>query len=69
METKTVKVPNVGCNGCINTIKSAVGELTGVIQVDGNPDTQMFTIQWDSPADWTTIQGKMVEIDYAPEEV
>ena len=26
MEQKTFKVPNVGCNGCVNTIK---GELQG----------------------------------------
>ncbi|GAB4522060.1 MAG: hypothetical protein OHK0046_34170 [Anaerolineae bacterium] len=68
METKTVKVPNVGCNGCVNTIKSEVGELAGVMKVEGNPATQMVTISWDTPADWATIRSKMSEIDYAPEE-
>ncbi len=68
METKTVKVPNVGCAGCVNTIKSEVSEINGVTVVEGNPDTQMITIQWSNPADWTTIKEKMAEIDYAPEE-
>lgn len=68
MEAKTVRVPNVGCNGCVNTIKSEVGKLTGVVKVEGDPDTQMITIQWDNPADWAIIRGKMTEIDYAPEE-
>ncbi|QPC80840.1 heavy-metal-associated domain-containing protein [Phototrophicus methaneseepsis] len=68
METKTVKVPNVGCNGCVNTIKSEVSELAGVLKVEGNPETQLVTIQWDNPADWDAIRGKMAEIDYAPEE-
>ena len=67
METKTVKVPNVGCDGCINTIKSEVGELAGIVKVDGNPNTKLVTVQWDSPADWEAIRNKMAEIDYAPE--
>jgi copper chaperone len=67
METKTIKVPNVGCNGCVNTIKSEISELAGVVKVDGNADTQMVTIEWNSPADWAIIQGKLAEIDYAPE--
>ena len=68
MHSRTVKVPNVGCDGCVNTIKSEVGELAGVIGVDGNPDTKLITIQWDNPADWAVIKSKMTEIDYAPEE-
>ena len=68
MATKTVKVPNVGCNGCVNTIKSEVGELAGVQKVEGNPDTQMITVEWDAPADWNSIQRKLAEIDYAPAE-
>ena len=68
MQSKTVKVPNVGCDGCVNTIKSEVSDVAGVIAVDGNPDTKMITVQWDNPADWTSIKNKMAEIDYAPEE-
>ena len=68
MATKTVKVPNVGCNGCVNTIKSEVGELAGVQKVEGNPDTKMITVEWDAPADWNNIQRKLAEIDYAPVE-
>ncbi len=68
MESKTVKVPNVGCNGCVSTITSELKEIDGVIMVGGNPDTQMIAIEWKDPADWTAIKNKMVEIDYAPEE-
>lgn len=68
MESKTVKVPNVGCDGCVNTIKSEVGGLAGVVTVDGNPNTKMITIQWNNPANWIEIKSKMAEIDYAPEE-
>jgi copper chaperone CopZ len=68
METKTVKVPNVGCNGCVTTIQNEVGELTGVCSVTGDPSTKLITIEWNAPADWATIQNKMTELDYAPEE-
>jgi len=67
MEEKTVKVPNVGCNGCVNTIKAEVGELDGVVAVDGDADSKMVTVQWQNPADWNAIASKMAEIDYAPE--
>lgn len=68
METKTVFVENVGCNGCVNTIKSEVTELDGVVAVEGNPDTKLITISWNAPAKWDSIRQKMQEIDYAPSE-
>ncbi|MCA9915955.1 MAG: heavy-metal-associated domain-containing protein [Anaerolineae bacterium] len=67
MESRTVKVPNVGCAGCVNTIKSEVSDITGVVAVEGNHETKMVTIQWESPADWSAITEKMTGIDYAPE--
>lgn len=67
MEQKTVKVPNIGCDGCVNTIKSEVSALPGVISVEGNVQTQIVTVQWGDPATWATISDKLAEIDYAPE--
>lgn len=67
MQTKTFKVPNVGCNGCVNTIKSEVSELAGVKSVSGEVDTRMITVEWDTPASWEQIEAALVEIDYAPE--
>lgn len=68
MESKTVYVPNVGCNGCVNTIKSEVTELAGVVSVEGNHETKMITVSWNTPANWDMIRQKMREIDYAPAE-
>ena len=67
MEQKTVKVPNIGCNGCVNTIKNEVSEIPGVVSVEGDVDTKIVTVQWSAPATWTTISDKMTEIEYAPE--
>lgn len=66
METKTFKVPNIGCDGCVSTIKNEVGQLAGVARVDADKDTKVVTVQWQNPASWQMIQNKLVEIDYAP---
>jgi len=68
MQSKTFKVPNVGCDGCVNTIKNEVSELSGVKSVSGEVDSKMITVQWDTPANWDQINAKLVEIDYAPTE-
>jgi len=67
MQTKTFKVPNVGCDGCVNTIKNEVNELSGVQSVSGVVDSKTITVEWDAPASWEQIEATLVEIDYAPE--
>lgn len=67
METKTVTVPNIGCNGCVNSIKNEVKDITGVVSVDGVVDAKQITVNWQSPATWEQIKAKMAEIDYAPQ--
>jgi copper chaperone CopZ len=68
METKTFKIPNIGCEGCVKKIQQEVGTLAGVIQVEADKDTRIATIQWQSPASWSLIENRLNEIDYAPEE-
>ncbi|MBZ0298409.1 MAG: heavy-metal-associated domain-containing protein, partial [Anaerolineae bacterium] len=48
MDKKTVKIPNIGCAGCVSTIKNEVSTLPGVVSVEGNPDTQIITVQWNN---------------------
>ncbi len=67
MEQKTFKVPNIGCNGCVTTIKSEVGALSGVQRVEGDVASKMVTVEWGDPANWATIKSKLEEIEYAPE--
>ncbi|MCU0476623.1 MAG: heavy-metal-associated domain-containing protein [Anaerolineae bacterium] len=66
METKTVTVPNVGCNGCVNSIKLEVSDIPGVSSVEGVAETKQITVAWQSPATWEQIKAKMAEINYAP---
>jgi copper chaperone len=67
MQTKTFKVPNLGCDGCVSTIKAEVSGLSGVQSVSGVVDSKMVTVEWDTPASWEQIESTLVEIDYAPE--
>lgn len=68
MQRKTFKVPNVGCNGCVNTIRNEVSELAGVQSVNGDVDSKTVTVEWDTPASWEQIEATLVDIDYAPEK-
>jgi copper chaperone CopZ len=66
MEQKTFTVPNIGCDGCVRTIKNEISALVGVQSVEGETDTKRVTVTWQAPADWASIQAKLEEIEYAP---
>jgi copper chaperone CopZ len=67
MESKAVKVPNISCGHCANTIKREVGELEGVVSVSVDIDIKLVTIEWGDPASWDAIEGLLREINYPPE--
>lgn len=67
METKTFKVPNMTCNGCVSTVRSEIEQLDGIINVDINKPAQLVTVEWNSPASWDVIEKALIEIEYAPE--
>lgn len=67
MEKKTFRVPNIGCDGCVRTIKNELSEIEGVQSVEGEVDSRMVTVAYDDPANWDAIVDKLVEIEYPPE--
>jgi copper chaperone CopZ len=68
MDRKTFEVPNIGCDGCVRTIKNELGSIAGVKQVEGEVATRIVTVEWDDPANWQQIVTALKEIDYAPAE-
>ncbi|MBZ0293129.1 MAG: heavy-metal-associated domain-containing protein [Anaerolineae bacterium] len=68
MQSKTFTVPNIGCDGCVRTIKNELSELEGVQTVDGAVDTKVVTVEWAAPATWDQIVEALKEIEYAPAE-
>lgn len=68
MESKTFQVPNMTCNGCVNTVRAEIEDLSGIVSVDVNKPAQLVTVEWDTPATWDAIKSALTEIDYAPTE-
>lgn len=68
MNTLTVKVPNISCAHCVHTIKTEVGDLAGVKNVQGDVATKVVTIGYDDPATREKIEALLAEIDYPVEK-
>ncbi|HEY3290194.1 MAG TPA: heavy-metal-associated domain-containing protein [Anaerolineae bacterium] len=68
MDSKTFKVPNIGCNGCVRTIQNEVALVPGVKSVKADLPTKQVTVTYEGGTTWEAIKAKLVEIDYAPEE-
>jgi copper chaperone CopZ len=67
METRTFKVPNIGCDRCIAKISDEIRRIEGVVEVSGNLNTRIVTVRWQHPAAWELIENRLTEIDYPPE--
>ncbi len=69
MSSKTIRVPNISCGHCTQTIEREVGELDGVESVSAEAVSQEVTIQWDEAlTSWEKIQSFMSEIHYPPSQ-
>ena len=64
MEEKTFTIPNISCGHCVMAIKNELGEMTGILSVDGNIDAKTITVEWEAPASMDTIKTKLKEINY-----
>jgi len=64
MEKKTFTVSNISCGHCVMTIKNELGEMAGILSVDGNIDAKTITVEWEAPASIDTIKTKLKEINY-----
>ncbi len=66
MTTVTYTIPNISCNHCVHTIKMEVGDISGVVNVDADMNTQQATITFDQPATEAQIVSTLTEINYPP---
>ncbi len=69
MNTKTFRVPGIGCEGCVRTIKSELSEMPGVLSVRADVASKQVTVEWDDATSWEAIRNRLIEIDYPPEEL
>lgn len=66
MNTVTYNIPNISCHHCIHTIKTELGELSGVLSVQGDVDTKKVVVTYEAPATDSNIEDLLTEIDYPP---
>lgn len=69
MNTKTVSVPNIGCDGCVRTIQNEIKDVAGVVEVKADLKTKLVSVKWDDITNWQTIASKLAEIDYPAVEL
>jgi copper chaperone CopZ len=65
METTTLEAPDISCDHCIQTIRSAVEKIPGVRFVSGDPEGKVVTVEYDpSLAQLAAIEQAMDEEGY-----
>lgn len=68
MDKQTFKIPNISCDHCVKTIQTELGELEGVIQVNGDAGKKEITVEWDSPTTLEEIKSTLKEVNYPVSE-
>jgi copper chaperone len=68
MSKRSVTVPNISCRHCTAAIERELREIPGVRSVEADPVTKEVTVQWEPPATWELIAGKLSEIGYPAAE-
>lgn len=67
MAVRTFQVPAIHCDHCLATIKREVGEIHGVVSVEGDEATKELTVAYQPEELWTQISELLTEIGYAPQ--
>ena len=64
MDKQTFNIPNISCGHCVNTIQTELGDLDGVLMVEGDAEKKEVTVEWDDPATREKIKAALEEINY-----
>lgn len=69
MTTKTLKINNIGCAGCVSTITNELNTLAGVHVIEGNVADKTVTVEYDTPSTLGKIITSLQAIEYPAEPV
>lgn len=70
METTTLLVPKIHCEGCVANIAGGVEQLPGVSHVEGDPEAKTVTVAYEpARVDLGRIKGAIAERGFAVERV
>ena len=64
MKTVKYSVPNINCMHCVNTIKTELSDINGVISVEADVAAKSVEIQLSEPATEEEIVKVLAEINY-----
>ncbi|MCA0133840.1 heavy-metal-associated domain-containing protein [Winogradskyella alexanderae] len=67
METKTLKIQNLKCGGCANTIVTQLSKLKGIEDIKVNNDTDEVSFSYESGPDLESAKRKLSALGYPPE--
>ncbi len=62
--TVTLNIPAISCGHCVMTIKREIGELPGVLAVEGNAQAKTATFTVESEGTLASIKETLTEIGY-----
>jgi copper chaperone len=68
MATETLKVPNISCGHCVNTIKRELEMLDSVASVTGDQDTKLVTVEYSNGENPQEVRRTLEEIGYPAED-
>jgi len=64
MKNNTIKIQNLKCHGCANTIITQLTKLEGISGVTVNNDTDEVTLNFESDSQLVTVNKKLSELGY-----
>lgn len=60
----TLKIQNLKCGGCANTIVTQLSKLIGVSNVEVNNDTDEVNFSYDSETEFESVKKKLSDLGY-----
>lgn len=64
MKNTTIKIQNLKCHGCANTIITQLTKLEGISGLTVNNDTDEVTLNFESDSQLVTVNKKLSELGY-----
>lgn len=60
----TIKIQNLKCHGCANTITKKLNLLKNISEVEVNNDEQTVTFLYNNEADLVSVKSKLQSLGY-----
>jgi copper chaperone CopZ len=69
MSNKTLHIPEISCQHCLNNIKNELASMPGVVSVNGDVTAKNIVVDWQQPANLSDILSVLADIGYPAQDV